>query len=158
MRNYKKTTLLPALVAGLGKRFANGKLTFASGTYAVSDMVTQFQAVTAAFAALAPLEAKWHNAVLAARAAFEQAWPVAKALIAYLHALYGADAEALADFGLTPRKTSKPSVATKAQAQAKAKATREARHTAGKKQKKAIKGQAPEASASASNGTSSAKS
>jgi hypothetical protein len=46
----------------------------------------------------------------------------------------------LADFGLKDRKVAKPSAETKAAAAAKSKATRAARHTMGKNQKKAIHG------------------
>ncbi len=49
-------------------------------------------------------------------------------------------ATTLEDFGYSPRKASKAKLATKVEAQDKAKATRQARHTQGAKQKVKIKG------------------
>ncbi len=57
--------------------------------------------------------------------------------------MYRNDPKTLADFGLAPHKTTKPKVETKATAIQKSAATREARHTMGKKQKKEIKGVLP---------------
>jgi hypothetical protein len=53
---------------------------------------------------------------------------------------FAGQVDALSDFGLTGRKTPVVSPETRVAAANKAKATREARHTMGKKQKAAIKG------------------
>jgi hypothetical protein len=85
--------------------------------------------------------AAWQTKVKAARD--ERA--TTKALVAgvreSLKLRYAGAIDTLADFGLKPRK--QPAVRTpeeKAQAAAKAKATRAARHTMGSKQKKSVKG------------------
>ena len=55
------------------------------------------------------------------------------------------DPKTLADFDVTPRKSTKAKISAKAVAVDKALATRKARNTMGKVQKKAIKGVAPQA-------------
>jgi hypothetical protein len=59
------------------------------------------------------------------------------------HRIDGPKSNKLQDFGFTPLKTPKKSVASKATGVAKAKATRAARGTKGKNQKKLIKGALP---------------
>jgi hypothetical protein len=67
--------------------------------------------------------------------------PVYQAYRSYLVALYGNAVEPLADFGLAPHKARTPQTSEqKAVSAAKRKATRAARHTAGAKQKKGVKG------------------
>jgi hypothetical protein len=70
-----------------------------------------------------------------------------KALMASLRrlvvAMYTHSPATLAAFGLSAPKVGKPDARTKADAVAKAAATRKARHTMGKKQKQAIKGSLP---------------
>jgi hypothetical protein len=58
-------------------------------------------------------------------------------------AMFTASPDTLAAFGLSAPKTGKKSVATKADALQKSKATREARHTMGKKQKQQVKAPLP---------------
>jgi hypothetical protein len=59
----------------------------------------------------------------------------------YLRGAYGSQPDVLAEFGLQPKKVRTPAtVATKAAAVAKRTATRAARHTMGKVQKQAVKG------------------
>jgi hypothetical protein len=65
--------------------------------------------------------------------------PVLVGFRSFLHNQFS-DPSIVAEFGFTPRKQGKPSVETKATAAVKAKATRVARHTLGKNQKQAIKG------------------
>ncbi len=63
------------------------------------------------------------------------------AIVAFIKANFGADATALADFGLEPSKARTPMTAeAKAVAAAKREATREARGEVGAKKKKALKG------------------
>jgi hypothetical protein len=62
------------------------------------------------------------------------------ALMTYVKAAYAGSPEALADFGISPKPPATPTVEAKAAAVAKRAATRAARHTMGKQQKKAIKG------------------
>jgi hypothetical protein len=71
---------------------------------------------------------------------------------------YGKKAvEMLAGFGMSvPKSTGKKTVETKAKAIAQSQATREARHTMGKKQKKSIKGVVPQTATTAATPSSSA--
>ena len=73
---------------------------------------------------------------------------IVAAFVAYVRAAFGSSPEVLNDFGLKPHKAKTPPTAEqKVKAAVKAKATRAARHTLGKRQKLAIHGQAPGAAA-----------
>ena len=61
----------------------------------------------------------------------------------YVRAVHGNTNVVLSEFGMTPRKRAKSTVATKLEAIAKSAATRVARHTAGPKQKANIHGEVP---------------
>jgi len=79
----------------------------------------------------------YENKLAAYHAAYEAAHTLAVAIFAYARAAYGVDSPILAEFALVPHARVKSDTSTLAQAQAKAKATRAARHTMGSKQKKA---------------------
>jgi hypothetical protein len=86
--------------------------------------------------------------------------PVLRLFKAYVISQFGETNDAsqtLADFGLTPRKTTKKTVATKVVALKKTEATRAKRHTMGPKQKAKVKGDGP-ATAPAGSGASQPKS
>jgi hypothetical protein len=70
----------------------------------------------------------------------------------YARYAYATDTATLADFGFGPVKHTEPSPAVKAAAAVKARATRAARHTMGKVQKKAITGAATAPAPATSNG------
>jgi hypothetical protein len=84
--------------------------------------------------------ANWHSTVLAERALDAHLAPLLRELRQYVISVFGATSPVLADFGFAPPKRATRTPEEKAAAAAKAKATRAARHTAGKKQKKAVKG------------------
>ena len=86
-----------------------------------------------------------HNAVAAERAAQAEFKPIRSALRSYLVGVYGANAPELQEFGFVQNRRPAKTVASKASAIAKGKATRVARSTKGRKQKAAVKG-APAAS------------
>jgi hypothetical protein len=86
-----------------------------------------------------------HNAVAAERAAQAEFKPIRSALRSYLAGVYSANAPELQEFGFVQNRRPAKTVASKAAAVAKGKATRVARATKGRKQKAAIKG-APAAS------------
>jgi hypothetical protein len=86
-----------------------------------------------------------HNAVAAERAAQADFKPIRSALRSYLVGVYGANAPELQEFGFVQNRRPAKTVASKASAIAKGKATRVARSTKGRKQKAAVKG-APAAS------------
>jgi len=84
--------------------------------------------------------ATWQNAVKADKDERVKTRGFLLALQQALLVAFGGSIDALADFGLTPRKPHVITPEKKAAAAAKAKATRAARHTLGKNQKAAIKG------------------
>jgi len=88
-------------------------------------------------------KAAWLTSVQAERDTNDTTDPILRAFKAYVISLYGDTqnaASTLADFGYTPRKPRSTSVAVKALAADKARATRKARGTMGDKQKKDVKG------------------
>jgi hypothetical protein len=98
----------------------------------------------AAQAALAPQRATLHVAVTSAQAVRATARALLKALRVHIVDQYGTQsAPVLADFGYAPASSTKPTILEKVQAVDKRIATRKARHTMGKKQKKAITGTVP---------------
>ncbi len=100
-----------------------------------------FAAETDAQNALDQSRAQLKEQVATARAARAKASAARKGLKAYVLGNFGAQAvNVLADFGMSPPKSPGPKTAiAKAQAAARAKATREARHTMGKRERLAIK-------------------
>jgi hypothetical protein len=87
--------------------------------------------------------ANWHATVLADRALRTSVTRVLRGLREHLLNVFGDTSPALADFGLAPPKKPLTTPEKKAAAADKMRATRAARHTMGKKQKKAIKGVVP---------------
>jgi hypothetical protein len=131
------------LILGTKKHYANGsaELQVAGATFTVTaltqlmqDFVDNREAVEASKAAM--------------KAKIEAERTHAPSQIAVIHAFetivkgtFGTSADVLADFGLAPPKARTPLTAEKkAVAVAKRKATRAARHTMGKIQKKGVKG------------------
>jgi hypothetical protein len=130
------------LLAGVQKHFTNAStLTVGSASYTPAQIESSLQTVIDLRAAVdaAKVAAK---AKLVAEAA--QAAPLRifiNALAAYVKASFSQSPDVLADFGLKPRKATTPLTNDqKALAAAKRKATRAARHTMGKVQKKVVTG------------------
>ena len=131
------------LIAGAKKHFTNGstELQVGGATFTVTaltqflqDFVDQREAVEASKAAT---KAK----VEAERVHAPSQIAIVHAFETVVRGMFGNFADALADFGLAPRKARSPMTAEKkAVAVAKRKATRAARGTMGKNQKKGVKG------------------
>jgi hypothetical protein len=85
-------------------------------------------------------KATWQNAVVADKAGRASSSRYVAGLRQALLVAFAGQLDVLADFGLTERKSRVAPPEEKVAAAAKAKATRVARHTMGKKQKAAIKG------------------
>ncbi len=109
-------------------------------TYSPADLMKLLQGSIDSAKAADATKANWHSAVLAERALDAQLAPLLRELRQYAISVFGATSPVLADFGFAPPKHVTRTPEEKAVAAAKAKATRAARHTAGKKQKKAVKG------------------
>jgi hypothetical protein len=107
------------------------------------DVITTLQSRVDAAKNAQATRATWLAAVKADTDLRDKTKTYVSGLRAVLMALFVGQIDTLADFGLTPRKTRVVTPEAKVAAAAKAKATRAARHTMGKKQKAAIHGTVP---------------
>lgn len=131
------------LLAGTKVKYPNGsdKLSFGGADYTVDQVEAKLQSVVDLRAAVESAKA-----VTKTKLAAEQAqWPALllflSAYVAFLKAAFGNAPDALAIFGLPPKKVRTPPTAEQtAAAVAKRAATREARQTTGPVAKLAIKG------------------
>lgn len=144
-RNSKtdKATRVGNLLAGIEKRFpnANQTITLDGASTTVDAIIKELQGFLddrdAVVAAKATVKAK----VAAENARLIVVNALLKAFIAFLRVTFGNDPQALADFGVPPRKAPTPmTTEQKAVAAAKREATRAARGTKTPKQKKGIRG------------------
>jgi hypothetical protein len=137
------------LIAGVQKRLAKQSFIVSDKSCTAQDVIDVFQgranATQAVFTARAALATarKAERDTRTATAAF------ASGFRCLLRGMYQ-DPSTLADFGLSPRKSTKKTLDTKVAAVEKTKATRKARGTMGIKQKKKIKGMVPAATSGAS--------
>jgi hypothetical protein len=135
-----RKTLLGAVVAGIKKRLGGMKVvTIASVDYTPLELAQFFQDELDAILAVEAAEAQRKTARLRERRAWKKNRPTHRAFESFVRGAF-TDARALADFGLRPEKNAQKTVEVKAQAIAKAGATREARHTKGKRQKEKVRG------------------
>jgi hypothetical protein len=140
-----KATRVGQLIAGTKKHFTNGSqtLTLAGGSTSVTvdALVNELQAFITNRSAVVAAQATAKAKVAAENEQAPALNALIEAFVAYVRLNFGSSPEALADFGLAPRKARAPQTAEqKAVATAKRKATREARGTTSAKQKKAIHG------------------
>jgi hypothetical protein len=136
------------MIDGLNKHSqAIPSLIIAGTTYKLSDIITTLQARLAGANLVLSTKAAWQTAVKADIDEREKTKVFFSGLRQALQVAFAGSIDSLADFGLTPRKVRVVSPDEKLQAAAKAKATRAARHTMGKKQKLAITGTASAAPA-----------
>jgi len=138
----RATTLAKAVlgyVPGIQKHYANATVHLAGADWAATDLVSLFQGLGAAVAAVAAAEQQRADAVKAAAAQLVKVQPVAKAFKQAVMAAYAGQTAILADFSLEPAKKPVVSAEVKAAAALKAAATRKALGTKGAAQKKAAK-------------------
>jgi len=132
---------MQALIAGTLKHFPNGQFTLGNTAYTTQSLTALFQSVVDAIVAVTAAQASAKDAVAAMRAVKAKVAPVVLDYKRFLIATFRSAAQELTDFGLTPPKARTPRTsAENAAAAAKAKATRSARGTVGKKKKLTIKG------------------
>lgn len=132
---------MQALIDGLQKHYPNETFTFGNATYTTQELVTLFQRLIDSIRAVNDAQASTRDLVQAMRGMEAQVDPVFMGLKRNLQNRYGTAAQMLAEFGLVPVKAPAPRTAEQnVAAKAKAAATREARGTASKKRKAAIKG------------------
>jgi hypothetical protein len=137
---------LRLLMSGVTKHYANVTLVLAGQPYTAIALVQLIQQDIDASDLADKAHADWSQQVQIERDSHTELAPVLRALRSQVFAQFGDSKDAsstLKDFGYTPRKVTKPRVQTKADAAKKGRATRSARHTAGKNQKKDVKGTVP---------------
>jgi hypothetical protein len=131
-----------SLIDGLQKHASTlSSLTFGGTSHPTAAILAVLQARTASSDAVLPARAAWQSTVQADRDERAKTQAFVSGLRQALHLAYAGSIDALAEFGLKPRKD--PAQRTpeqKAAAVAKAKATRAARHTMGPKQKAQVRG------------------
>ena len=130
------------LIDGLTKHAATIPFVVIGGTsLSTAALIAAMQARLAAASATVTTRATWLSAVKADADERAKTKTLVSGLRQAVQVAFGGSIDALADFGLKPRK--QPATRTpeeKAAAVAKAQATRAARHTMGPQQKKGVKG------------------
>jgi hypothetical protein len=137
-----RATAVTKIIAGLAKHFPNAgaTLTFGNATRDVAAVKQALQSFVDLRNAASAAQAAAKEKIAAERAQAPALLVVIDEFVSFVRATFGNSPEALADFGLVPRKGKAPRTAEQvAAAVAKRKATREKRHTMGKVQKKAVK-------------------
>jgi hypothetical protein len=131
------------LIDGVQKRFAGTSLVLAGKTFTAPEVVQFLQERIDVAGPVETAHATWKNAVAAEKAKVAETQKYVLALTQLVHAMFGTNADALTEFGLTPH--TRASLTTEATALRidRMKATRKARGTAGPKQKAKIKGVVP---------------
>ncbi|MDP9036063.1 MAG: hypothetical protein M3O50_14780 [Myxococcota bacterium] len=129
------------VIVGVGKHLQSvSSVPLVGSTYTPADLAKLFQSRIDSVAAASAAKATWHSNVVATKALNTRVSPVLRALRQYVINVFGETSPVLADFGFAPPKRTTRTPEQKAAAAAKAKATRQARHTMGPKQKKGIRG------------------
>jgi hypothetical protein len=131
------------LILGTQKHYANpsSTLQFAGATFTVTALTQLMQDFVDNRAAVEAAQAATKAKIDVERTAAPSQLAVIRAFETFVKITFGGSTDTLADFGLAPFKVRAPLTAEqKAVAVAKRAATREARHTAGKNQKKGLKG------------------
>ncbi|MGH7269720.1 MAG: hypothetical protein ACREJ3_04755 [Polyangiaceae bacterium] len=109
-------------------------------TYKKADVIAVFQSCLGAIAATAAAQTSWKKAVADEKAVISASRPLRASVKSYMESRLGKNNPDLVTFGFAPAKAPATKVKTKAVAQDKSKATREARHTMGSKQRKSVTG------------------
>jgi hypothetical protein len=117
-------------------------ITIAGVTQTPQQLIQQFQTYMQTADAATQARATFLSAAATARTTQTASRPFRRGFRSFIENTF-ADPSILAEFGLPPHKTATVTVDTKAAAAAKSLATRKARHTLGKQQKKAIHGTVP---------------
>lgn len=146
-------------LAGLQRHFKSSKtIAFGGRSYTYKELVDIFQASIDAANASDVKYGEWLDTVKAHRKIEQATMAVRRGFRKFVIALLGETSSSLIDFGIKPRKkTKKLTLDEKTAALKKVQATREARHTMGKRQKRKVVGAAGEDTPAAegkSNGTS----
>jgi hypothetical protein len=131
---------LGQLISGLQKNQPNGTIVIDGTSYTTTELIQLLQALIDALSSTVAARTAYRDAVHQSDALLKTDGPTVTALKASLRITYGPDSSTLSQYGLSPRKVTVRTAEEKAIAAEKARATRAARHTMGKKAKKAITG------------------
>jgi hypothetical protein len=132
-----------AFLAGIKKHYPDGTQTVSVGgaPYTVTALTQLMQSFVDNRDAVESAKAATRAKIDTERTSAPSKLAVIRGFESAVRVAFGASADVLADFGLSPpRARSQPTAEAKAVAAAKRQATRQARHTMGKNQKKGIKG------------------
>jgi hypothetical protein len=135
-------SLATQLIAGTKKHFATASsLAFAGATLTPAQIESSLQTIIDLLTAVSASKAATKAKLAAWNAQAKPLRTQMAAFEAFVKVTFGNSPDVLADFGLKPNKARAPlTVEEKAAAAAKREATRAARHTMGKVQKKGVKG------------------
>ena len=132
------------LITGTQKHLANETLSFNGATFAAPALIQLLQQLIDVVTRSDAAKAEWKDALKSMKDGKATIVPVLGAFHAFVVNRFGNAPSTLEDFGIAPRKVPTPLTAEqKAAAAVKRKATRQARHIVGKKQRAKI--QAPAA-------------
>jgi hypothetical protein len=132
------------IILGIQKNLQHvSSLPLGGMTFTPDALVKLVQSHLDSINAIAASRATWHSQVVSGQALSAQLTPILRGLRQYVINANGETSPVLADFGFTAPKKGVLTPDEKAAAAVKTKATREARHTMGKVQKKSVKGTAP---------------
>jgi hypothetical protein len=132
------------LIDGLNKHASTiTSLVIGGVAMATKDIIGTLQTRISTSNAALLTRATWQAAVAADKAERQKTKTIVSGVKQALMVAFAGQIDALADFGLTPRKVPVITPAEKTERTAKALATRAARHTLGKVQKSKITGQSP---------------
>jgi hypothetical protein len=137
---------LQKILSGLAQHYPNTTFLLGGVSYTLTDLTTLVQAVLDALTGSAKAKAVYLGQVQVERNATAKANPVLRLLEKFVVSQVGDTndtASTLDDFGYTPRRSTKPTVAVKAVAVSKRLNTRVVRHIMGKKQRAKLTTTAP---------------
>src|SRR5580692_5027313 len=140
--NSSEESLAETLIAGAKKHITTtSSLVIGGVTLTPAQVEASLQTIIDLLSGVSAAKAATQAKLVAWKAQAPSLRSQMAAFVAYVRASYGNSPDVLADFGLKPRKAKTPlTTVQRAAAAAKRAATRAARHTMGKVQKKSVKG------------------
>ena len=130
---------LGLLIAGIEAHQPNALFAAAGKSVPAATVIATLKEIVAAYEARLAAHGRMHEAVLAARTLIRQDRALVRDVRQNIQMLYGSAAGTLVEYGLEPRKMQVLTEEQKVLKATRAKATRLARHTMGKRQKARIK-------------------
>jgi len=129
------------VIAGMAKHLTGTtQLTILGESFTPTELAAKLQSIVALRSDVEAAKATTKAKLVAEAANMPALRALMSATVTYVKAAYGNSPDVLADFGIQPKARVPLTVEAKVAAAAKRAATRAARHTMGKQQKKAIKG------------------